>query len=122
VIVLCRALLGVWAVLAAVGALHVHDVGCFYSTHLLMERDEERAPFGLQAAVRLSCYLRTSDRDNQHFVVLHLHCNLTCVWLCCPGFYEDFARVADDEARHFGWCVQVGGLELHAQMSRASIL
>lgn len=22
------------------------------------------------------------------------------------GFYEDFARVADDEARHFGWCVQ----------------
>lgn len=22
------------------------------------------------------------------------------------GFYEDFARVADDESRHFGWCVQ----------------
>jgi transcriptional regulator of aromatic amino acid metabolism len=26
--------------------------------------------------------------------------------LCAAGFYEDFARVADDEARHFGWCVQ----------------
>jgi hypothetical protein len=23
-----------------------------------------------------------------------------------PGFYEDFARVADDESRHFGWCLQ----------------
>eukprot|EP00775_Hariotina_reticulata_P012203 gene12203-12340_t len=23
-----------------------------------------------------------------------------------PMFYEDFARVADDESRHFGWCVQ----------------
>lgn len=22
------------------------------------------------------------------------------------GFYADFARVADDEARHFGWCCQ----------------
>jgi hypothetical protein len=28
-----------------------------------------------------------------------------CV-LFAAGFYEDFARVADDEARHFGWCVQ----------------
>lgn len=23
-----------------------------------------------------------------------------------PRFYEDFARVADDESRHFGWCLQ----------------
>eukprot|EP00879_Flechtneria_rotunda_P014811 GHRR01015475.1.p1 GENE.GHRR01015475.1~~GHRR01015475.1.p1 ORF type:complete len:440 (+),score=157.52 GHRR01015475.1:451-1770(+) len=23
-----------------------------------------------------------------------------------PGFYKDFARVADDESRHFGWCIQ----------------
>ncbi|KAG1668043.1 hypothetical protein FOA52_006577, partial [Chlamydomonas sp. UWO 241] len=23
-----------------------------------------------------------------------------------PGFYEDFARVADDESRHLGWCLQ----------------
>lgn len=23
-----------------------------------------------------------------------------------PAFYEDFARVADDESRHFAWCVQ----------------
>ncbi len=22
------------------------------------------------------------------------------------AFYEDFARVADDESRHFGWCLQ----------------
>lgn len=22
------------------------------------------------------------------------------------GFYEDFARVADDESRHCGWCLQ----------------
>lgn len=23
-----------------------------------------------------------------------------------PAFYEDFARVADDESRHLGWCLQ----------------
>ncbi|WIA40303.1 hypothetical protein OEZ86_013674 [Tetradesmus obliquus] len=23
-----------------------------------------------------------------------------------PAFYEDFARVADDESRHFAWCAQ----------------
>lgn len=22
------------------------------------------------------------------------------------GFFDDFARVADDESRHFGWCSQ----------------
>ncbi len=22
------------------------------------------------------------------------------------GFYADFARIADDESRHFGWCAQ----------------
>jgi Protein of unknown function (DUF455) len=26
--------------------------------------------------------------------------------LCLQEFYTDFARVADDEGRHFGWCLQ----------------
>ena len=31
---------------------------------------------------------------------------LWCAVLWRAAFYEDFARVADDESRHFGWCVQ----------------
>jgi uncharacterized ferritin-like protein (DUF455 family) len=31
-----------------------------------------------------------------------------------PAFYTDFARVADDEARHFGWCQQRLGELGHA--------
>lgn len=31
-----------------------------------------------------------------------------------PIFYEDFARVADDEAKHLGWCLQRLGELGHA--------
>lgn len=32
--------------------------------------------------------------------------SVSCAVVPISGFYEDFARVADDEARHYGWCVQ----------------
>ena len=27
-------------------------------------------------------------------------------WMHLQAFYRDFARVADDESRHLGWCLQ----------------
>lgn len=75
-------------------------------------------------ALRLGRSCETSTRLSQCMVMVM--CGACCAdaaW-CCPvlllllllpllcccfnvsGFYEDFARVADDEARHFGWCVQ----------------
>ena len=37
---------------------------------------------------------------------ISLICRTPDPWRLLQAFYADFARVADDESRHFGWCQQ----------------